>query len=86
MDPVANDNQSALPIWDGTLSASTNSDLDNQIERLRKCECLQESEVRDLCLRAREILSEESNVQRVDAPVTVSFSYAEQLLNVRMRI
>jgi hypothetical protein len=25
-------------------------------------------------------------VQRVDAPVTVSFSYAEQLLNVRMRI
>lgn len=71
MDPAANDTQSALPAWDGTLSASTNSDLDHQIEKLRKCECLQESEVRDLCLRAKEILSEESNVQRVDAPVTV---------------
>lgn len=74
MDPAVNENQSALPVWDGTLSATTNSDLDNQIERLRKCEYLQESEVRDLCLRAREILSEESNVQQVDAPVTVSVS------------
>lgn len=66
------DTPSALPAWDGTLTATTNSDLDDQIERLRKCIHLQESEVRDLCLRAREILSEESNVQQVDAPVTVS--------------
>jgi len=27
--------------------------------------------VKDLCNKAREILVEESNVQRVDAPVTV---------------
>ena len=31
----------------------------------------QEAEVKALCAKAREILVEESNVQRVDAPVTV---------------
>lgn len=47
------------------------SDLDGQIERLRKCEYLKESEVKELCAKAREVLVEESNVQRVSAPVTV---------------
>ncbi|KAE8733555.1 Serine/threonine-protein phosphatase 4 catalytic subunit [Hibiscus syriacus] len=46
------------------------SDLDRQIEQLKKCEPLKESEVKALCLKAMEILVEESNVQRVDAPVT----------------
>jgi serine/threonine-protein phosphatase 4 catalytic subunit len=36
-----------------------------------KCEIIKESEVKELCNKAREILVEESNVQRVDAPVTV---------------
>jgi len=49
-----------------------NSCLDEQIERLKRCEYLREGEVKALCLRAREILVDESNVQRVDAPVTVS--------------
>lgn len=48
------------------------SDLDRQIEQLKKCEPLKESEVKALCLKAMEILVEESNVQRVDAPVTVT--------------
>eukprot|EP00008_Paramoeba_atlantica_P009875 CAMPEP_0201478392 /NCGR_PEP_ID=MMETSP0151_2-20130828/3244_1 /ASSEMBLY_ACC=CAM_ASM_000257 /TAXON_ID=200890 /ORGANISM="Paramoeba atlantica, Strain 621/1 / CCAP 1560/9" /LENGTH=306 /DNA_ID=CAMNT_0047859455 /DNA_START=133 /DNA_END=1053 /DNA_ORIENTATION=+ len=47
------------------------SDLDNQIAQLMRCETISEKEVKDLCLKAREILMEESNVQRVDAPVTV---------------
>jgi len=47
------------------------SDLDRQIEQLRRCEVIKESEVKDLCNKAREILVEESNVQRVDAPVTI---------------
>lgn len=47
------------------------SDLDRQIEQLKRCEHITESEVRGLCNKAREILLEESNVQRVDAPVTV---------------
>ena len=48
------------------------SDLDRQIEQLRRCEVIKESEVKALCAKAREILVEESNVQRVDSPVTVS--------------
>eukprot|EP00008_Paramoeba_atlantica_P005789 CAMPEP_0201477808 /NCGR_PEP_ID=MMETSP0151_2-20130828/2768_1 /ASSEMBLY_ACC=CAM_ASM_000257 /TAXON_ID=200890 /ORGANISM="Paramoeba atlantica, Strain 621/1 / CCAP 1560/9" /LENGTH=307 /DNA_ID=CAMNT_0047858655 /DNA_START=107 /DNA_END=1027 /DNA_ORIENTATION=+ len=47
------------------------SDLDNQIAQLLRCEIISEQEVKDLCLKAREILMGESNVQRVDAPVTV---------------
>ena len=50
---------------------SSSSDLDRQIEQLKRCEPLKESEVKALCLKAMEILVEESNVQRVDAPVTI---------------
>ncbi|KAJ3118280.1 Serine/threonine-protein phosphatase 4 catalytic subunit [Phlyctochytrium bullatum] len=47
------------------------TDLDRQIEQLKRCEIITEAEVRDLCEKARELLIEESNVQRVDAPVTI---------------
>mmetsp|Transcript_12438 Transcript_12438/g.39319 ORF Transcript_12438/g.39319 Transcript_12438/m.39319 type:complete len:306 (-) Transcript_12438:1348-2265(-) len=47
------------------------SDLDRQIALLRRCELITENEVKTLCAKAREILVEESNVQRVDAPVTI---------------
>lgn len=47
------------------------SDIDRQIEQLRNCKYLPENEVKDLCNKARELLIEESNIQRVDAPVTV---------------
>ena len=47
------------------------SDLDRQIEHLRRCDRIKESEVKILCDKAREILVEESNVQHVDAPVTI---------------
>ena len=58
------------------------SDLDEQIERLKRCEYLKESEVKSLCEKAREILIDESNVQRVDAPVTVgTLSTASTPLN-----
>lgn len=45
--------------------------MDDQIERLKRCECLKEGEVKALCSRAIEILSEDSNVKNVDAPVTI---------------
>jgi serine/threonine-protein phosphatase 4 catalytic subunit len=51
---------------------SKGSNLDKQIEQLLKCEFLKESEVKDLCEKAKEILYMESNVQIVDSPVTVS--------------
>jgi len=47
------------------------SDLDRQIEQLRRCEYIKESEVKDLCEKAKEILIEEANVQRVEAPITI---------------
>ncbi|XP_063234466.1 serine/threonine-protein phosphatase 4 catalytic subunit-like isoform X1 [Bacillus rossius redtenbacheri] len=46
-------------------------DLDGIIERLMKCTLITEDEVKALCGKAREILIEEGNVQRVDSPVTV---------------
>ena len=70
--------ESSLPALTTNMAASSltnggNSCLDEQIERLKRCEYLREGEVKALCLRAREILVDESNVQRVDAPVTVRF-------------
>ena len=50
----------------------TKYDLDQWIEQLKKCEYIKESEVKTLCQRAKEILIEESNVQNVESPVTVS--------------
>ncbi len=50
----------------------TVSSMYRQIEQLRRCEIIKENEVKNLCAKAREILIEESNVQRIDPPVTVS--------------
>jgi hypothetical protein len=61
---------------------SSFSDLDEQIERLKRCEYLKESEVKTLCDKAREILLEESNVQLVDAPCTVSTYLAYRYINL----
>ncbi|KAF8448097.1 Metallo-dependent phosphatase-like protein [Kalaharituber pfeilii] len=47
------------------------SDLDHAIEQLRACKPIPEPAVRELCYKARELLIEESNVQLVDAPVTI---------------
>lgn len=60
------------------------SDLDRQIEQLKNCEPLKESEVKALCLKAMEILVEESNVQRVDAPVTVGLLFEPLSYQIRV--
>eukprot|EP01134_Creolimax_fragrantissima_P004907 CFRG4907T1 len=59
------------------------SDLDRQIEVLRKCELITEQEVRSICDKAREILVEESNVQRVDSPVIVCGDIHGQFYDLR---
>lgn len=46
-------------------------DLDRQIDQLMKCTPLPEVEVKALCDKAREVLTEESNVQPVKCPVTI---------------
>lgn len=54
--------------------ALTNGDLDRFMDQLlsESCKPLSEEEVKSLCEKAREILMEESNVQAVNCPVTVS--------------
>ena len=47
-------------------------DVDKIITQLVKLELPKESEVSALCNKAKEILIEEANVQKVDAPVTVN--------------
>ncbi|KAJ8608426.1 hypothetical protein CTAYLR_010329 [Chrysophaeum taylorii] len=47
------------------------SDVDLWIDKLRRCEVLGESSVRRLCELAKEILVDESNVQKISAPVTI---------------
>ena len=47
------------------------SSLDEQIEQLRKCQYITEIEVKLLCEKAKELFIEESNVQIIDAPITV---------------
>jgi hypothetical protein len=48
-----------------------------QIEQLTRCEPISEEQVKRLCVKAREILIEEGNVQVVDSPVTVSGHLSE---------
>ena len=58
-------------------------DLERQIEQLRRCEPIKESEVKALCLKARELLVEESNVQPVPAPVTIVGDIHGQFYDLR---
>jgi len=55
------------------------SDLDKAIAQLRSCRPIPESQVRELCYKARELLIEEGNVVTVNAPVTV------RLILIRLR-
>jgi serine/threonine-protein phosphatase 4 catalytic subunit len=48
------------------------SDLyERHLQTLLKCQTIKESEVKELCLKAKEILTNESNVHKMRAPCTV---------------
>ena len=55
----------------GSAFNNKHADLDRQISLLKSCECIKESEVRDLCNMARDILMEESNIQNISSPITI---------------
>jgi serine/threonine-protein phosphatase 4 catalytic subunit len=55
-------------------STLSNHDVNQWIEQLKRCDQIKENEVKALCTRAKEILQEESNVQVVESPVTVSIA------------
>ena len=59
-------------------------DLDRQIEQLKRCEYIKESEVRDLWNIAKEILIDEPNIQTIFSPITVSFIYCSQHTQVHL--
>jgi translation initiation factor 2 beta subunit (eIF-2beta)/eIF-5 len=48
-----------------------NADLDRHIEKLKKCEYIDEPDVKKLCEKAKEILSKTENVVYLNAPITV---------------
>lgn len=52
--------------------ASSHSNLDKQIDLLRRCELITEEQVHQLCIKARDILMEEGNVHNLSSPITVS--------------
>lgn len=53
------------------LDESFYHEVDKYIEKLRKCEYILEKEVKKLCEKAKEILSKEENVIRLNTPITV---------------
>eukprot|EP01087_Luapelamoeba_hula_P024466 TRINITY_DN9322_c0_g1_i1.p1 TRINITY_DN9322_c0_g1~~TRINITY_DN9322_c0_g1_i1.p1 ORF type:complete len:308 (+),score=25.44 TRINITY_DN9322_c0_g1_i1:62-985(+) len=61
----------------------SNADVDGWIEQLKRCEYIKESEVKALCAKAREILIEESNVQKVQSPVTICGDIHGQFYDLR---
>mmetsp|Transcript_9769 Transcript_9769/g.14410 ORF Transcript_9769/g.14410 Transcript_9769/m.14410 type:complete len:306 (+) Transcript_9769:129-1046(+) len=46
-------------------------DFDTAIAKLEKCELIKESEVKELCEKAKEYLIEQGNIMNLSAPVTV---------------
>jgi serine/threonine-protein phosphatase 4 catalytic subunit len=59
------------------------ADLDQLIEKLRKCEYPTEAEVQMLCQKAIEILAEEPSVMPVPAPVTIVGDIHGQFYDLR---
>ena len=53
------------------LFISMSFDLNSQLELLRRGELITEQNVRMLCLKAREILINEPNIQSINPPITV---------------
>jgi serine/threonine-protein phosphatase 2A catalytic subunit len=53
------------------LNSTDIGNLDRYIEHLMECKPLGEAEVKQLCEKAKEILSQEANVVNVKSPVTV---------------
>ena len=48
-----------------------NAELDRHIEKLKRCEYIDQNAVKRLCDKAKEILSKTENVVYLNAPITV---------------
>ena len=47
-------------------------DIDECIARVKEAKLLNEKEVRIVCVKVKELLNEESNVESVSTPITVA--------------
>ena len=45
-----------------------NATLERHLRTLLMCKLIKENEVKDLCIRAKELLNNEANVYRMQAP------------------
>ena len=71
MNQNGNANTSSQPV-----DNNYNMELDSFIEKLRKCEYIQDDKsVKTLCDKAKEILSKEENVIYLSTPITVMHIY-----------
>ena len=68
---VNNENNNENNNFLNNCQGRSSSNLDEQIEQLRKCQYITEIEVKMLCEKAKELFIEESNVQIIDAPITI---------------
>ncbi|CAK55626.1 unnamed protein product (macronuclear) [Paramecium tetraurelia] len=53
------------------LSSNDIGNIDRQIAKLKQGQILTESEIKSLCIKAKEILSDEPNIIQVRAPLTI---------------
>lgn len=53
------------------MSDDFTSEIDEYIEKLKKCDYISEKEVKKLCEKAKEILVNEENVIYLSSPITV---------------
>lgn len=56
----------------GVANVMSEAEVNKWIEQLRRCEYLNEIQVKTLCEKAREIMVEEDNIQSLSAPVTIA--------------
>lgn len=70
------------PIGVTGSGSSGGGDVDGWIEQLKRCEHLDECEVKLLCSKAREILVDEANVQAIASPVTIAGDIHGQLYDL----
>lgn len=76
-------NSEVAPIKYKPHTAESTKDIDSWIETLYTCNYISESQVIELCIKAKEVLVQEQNVQCVRCPITVCGDVHGQFMDLR---